>query len=215
MDWFQTLYNYCERQTDSFWSEPLNALTNLMFVILGLAVAFKTKKDKFCFLLSVQIIAIGIASFTFHTFANLLGALLDVLCIILFGMTYIYGVNRRFMNASYFASILLAIFLIPFSFIVSFAVILSLGELNGSSWYISFAILFLIYSFLTRKTFPDFSLALFYCTPFFVISIIFRSIDYIFCNSIPFGTHFIWHILNGILLSALVLFFYRSSKPST
>ena len=213
MSWFHPFNNYCERQITDFWGEPVNALTNLIFVVLGLTLVFKTKTNKYCFYLSIQIIAIGIASFIFHTFANRLGAVLDISSIIVFGMTYIFAVNLCFLNASYFSSFLIATLLIPFSFAVSFLTMASFGELNGSSWYISFVILFLIYAFLLRKTCSDFSRVLFYSTPFFVISIIFRSIDQAFCNIIPVGTHFIWHIMNGILLSSLVWSFYRLSEP--
>ncbi len=212
MDWFQNLNNYCERQTSDFWGEPVNALTNLIFVLVGFVLAFKTKKDNLCLCLSVQIIFIGVASFIFHTFANRLSALLDVACIIFFGITYIFGVNLRFLNTSYLVAILLATLLIPFSFVISFLTVITVGEINGSSWYISFVVLFLMYSFLLKNVFPNLSRALFYCAPFFVVSIILRSTDFIVCNSIPLGTHFIWHIMNSFLLGALVWFFYKSAK---
>ena len=214
MDWFQPLNNYCERQFAGFWGEPVNALTNLTFIILGMALALKTKTNKFCFYLSMQIIFIGIASLIFHTFANSLGALLDVLSIIVFGTTYIFAVNLCFLNAGYFLSFFIAILLVPFSFVVSFLTVAAFGDLNGSSWYISFVILFLIYAFLMREISTQFSRVLIYSTLFFLISIIFRSIDQAFCNIIPVGTHFIWHIMNGILLSLLVWSFYRLSDPN-
>ena len=213
MDWFHPLNNYCERQLAGFWGEPVNTLTNLIFIALGLILALKTKANRFCFYFSLQIIAIGIASSIFHTFANNLGAFLDIASIIVFGMTYIFAVNLCFLNVSYFLSFLIAMLLVPFSFAVSFLTMVSLGELNGSSWYISFVILFLIYAFLLRRICSDFSRVLLYSTAFFVLSIIFRSIDHAFCNIIPVGTHFIWHIMNGILLSLLVWSFYRFSKP--
>jgi len=34
--WTQAINNYCERMSDAFWAEPLNALTNIAFVIAGL-----------------------------------------------------------------------------------------------------------------------------------------------------------------------------------
>lgn len=212
MDWFQPLNIYCERQTFGFWSEPVNALTNLIFVALGLILSVKTKDDWFCFFLSLEVIVIGLASFIFHTFANLIAALADILSILLFGMTYIFVVNLRLMNVNYLLSLIIAICLIPFSFCISFITIIIFGELNGSSWYISFVILFLVYSYLLRNRCPDISIALFYFAPLLAVSIILRSIDHNFCNNIPLGTHFLWHIINGILLSGLVWYLYRTSK---
>ena len=123
-------------------------------------------------------------------------------------MTYIFAVNLCFLNVSYFLSFLIAMLLVPFSFAVSFLTMVSLGELNGSSWYISFVILFLIYAFLLRRICSDFSRVLLYSTAFFVLSIIFRSIDHAFCNIIPVGTHFIWHIMNGILLHIMIQIYH-------
>ena len=143
-----------------------------------------------------------------------MGALLDIVSILVFGMTYIFAVNLCFLNVSYFLSFLIATLLLPFSFAVSFLTMVSLGELNGSSWYISFVILFLIHAFLLRRICSGFSSVLLYFTAFYVISIVFRSIDHAFCNIIPVGTHFIWNIMNGILLSLLVWSFYRFSKPN-
>ena len=33
MDWFRAVNGYCERTDASYWSEPLNALTNAAFLI--------------------------------------------------------------------------------------------------------------------------------------------------------------------------------------
>jgi hypothetical protein len=38
----------------------------------------------------------------------------------------------------------------------------------------------------------------------FAISLTFRSIDMTICPSLAIGTHFLWHLLNGIVLYILV-----------
>jgi len=212
MDWFQPLDIYCERQSIGVWNEPVNALTNLAFIILGFLLAFKTKKDKFSFCLSNQIIIIGIASFSFHTFANPIAGLIDIFSILLFGMAYISFVNYKLMKLGLLISIILALLLIPFSFFIYLVTVFFFGELNGSSWYLSFIILFLIYFFLLKSKFHELSLTLLFCFIFFSFSLVLRSLDNHLCDLIQVGTHFIWHIMNAILLSLLVWFFHRSSN---
>ena len=43
----------------------------------------------------------------------------------------------------------------------------------------------------------------------FAISLTFRSLDGPLCNVFPLGTHFMWHILNGVLLGWLLLTMIR------
>ena len=122
MVFFQSIDIYCERQSIIFWSEPINALTNFFFIIIGFLLFIKTFQDKLCKLLSLELILIGFCSFLFHTFANIATAILDTFSIILFGFTYLFGANVRFLNFSYLLSAIGVIFFIPFSFIVTFCI---------------------------------------------------------------------------------------------
>lgn len=36
MDWTQAIDIYCERTDADFWSEPINALSNAAFMVVGL-----------------------------------------------------------------------------------------------------------------------------------------------------------------------------------
>jgi hypothetical protein len=36
------------------------------------------------------------------------------------------------------------------------------------------------------------------------VSLFFRSIDNAICESVPLGTHFLWHLLNGLVLYLLL-----------
>ena len=38
MNWFETIDGYCERIDASFWSEPLNAVTNVIFLMTAIWV---------------------------------------------------------------------------------------------------------------------------------------------------------------------------------
>jgi len=42
------------------------------------------------------------------------------------------------------------------------------------------------------------------------VSIVFRSVDQLTCSIIPIGTHFLWHILNAVMLGWMVLVIHRA-----
>ena len=43
----------------------------------------------------------------------------------------------------------------------------------------------------------------FWQTPWFTVSLVFRTVDNQVCGGFPLGTHFVWHLLNGVLLFLL------------
>lgn len=50
----------------------------------------------------------------------------------------------------------------------------------------------------------------------FLASLTFRSIDDAICSHVAIGTHFLWHILNGVVLylSMRALILNRSNGPA-
>ena len=42
-----------------------------------------------------------------------------------------------------------------------------------------------------------------------LVSLTFRSVDERVCDHIPLGTHFLWHILNGIMLGWMIEVYRR------
>jgi len=68
MDWTQAVDQYCERMGPEFWAEPVNAVTNLAFVLAALVVW--PRAVGLGRVLAVILVAIGIGSFLFHTFAQ-------------------------------------------------------------------------------------------------------------------------------------------------
>jgi hypothetical protein len=39
----------------------------------------------------------------------------------------------------------------------------------------------------------------------FVVSITFRALDHHVCDAVPIGTHFMWHLLNALMLGLLLV----------
>ena len=73
--WSTPIDLYCERVTPAFWAEPLNALSNIAFLIAAYA-AFDLwrrlgKNDPVILALIMVVAVVGVGSFAFHTLATL------------------------------------------------------------------------------------------------------------------------------------------------
>ena len=89
---------YCERVSGDFLAEPLNAITNLGFILVGL---FILKGQSFSGrILGVITTLVGLGSLTFHTFATTWAAALDVGFIALFILVFAYLVPLKLWNLS-------------------------------------------------------------------------------------------------------------------
>src|SRR3546814_7159311 len=89
---------YCERVGPGLWSEPLNLVTNLAFILAGvlLVVALRragpaVRRDPAIIGLAVLVLVVGIGSGLFHSFATRWAALADVIPIALFILFYQLG----------------------------------------------------------------------------------------------------------------------------
>ncbi|MEM9127298.1 MAG: ceramidase domain-containing protein, partial [Pseudomonadota bacterium] len=84
MDWTTTIDGYCERLDAGFWAEPINALTNIAFLLAAAVMAWRTRRlqSPLCTALVVVLAAIGVGSFLFHTFATVWSAMTDVVPIV-------------------------------------------------------------------------------------------------------------------------------------
>ena len=192
---------YCERTDASFWSEPLNAVSNASFILAAIAIILMARQrgqsSLGLNLLIALALCIGTGSFLFHTFATRWAVIADVLPIVLFQIAFIAIYSRDVARASRLtvAIILLAFFATGYGFSQ-----LPDEWLNGSLQYAP-ALLFLgglaLYHRLNHLAGPNL-LIIGVCT--FVISLTFRSIDMAVCETFPVGTHVFWHLLNGLVL---------------
>lgn len=99
MDWFTPIDIYCERVSAAFWAEPLNAISNLAFILAALWGWIEAKRrdllDPMTMILILLAGMIGIGSFLFHTFANTWSSLADVIPIWTFVLLFILVALRR------------------------------------------------------------------------------------------------------------------------
>ncbi len=203
MDWLQPIDEYCERLDASFWSEPLNALSNLSFIIAGVILLRRARRlgDMTGQLLALNILAVGIGSFLFHTLAVRWAMLADVIPITIFILFYLAVALRRFLNLR---PALIAGAVAAF-IVASYAVVPQLEPLMGTTGaYVPALIAIIVVSFASGAKSPFVAKSLMATGLVFAISMSFRAIDMPVCDADPYGTHMVWHILNGIVLYMLV-----------
>lgn len=192
---------YCERLAPGLLAEPLNALTNLSFIIAAFFVFRLTKaQQKFdakTKLLIFLLLAIGTGSASFHTLATKAAMLADVLPILLFQIAFIwlYALDVMKINALRTSLLFLAFMVCTIT-----AEQIPAGILNGSLSYAP-AFLFLSgFALWHWKNARVEKYTLVAAVLAFLLSLTFRSIDMALCPSIAIGTHFLWHLLNGLVL---------------
>ena len=203
MDLSKPIDIYCERLDIGIWAEPINAVTNIAFILAAIIMWLRCKNLVEGKILSFLLFSIGCGSFLFHTYAQTWAALLDVTAILIFILTYIFVANRRFLVWSKMVSLIGVILFFPYQLLL--VSILSNIQFFGSSvQYIPVAILIFIYSGLLRKSEPNLSRGLFIGAAILCLSIISRTVDEPLCSILSVGTHFIWHILNAIMLAWMI-----------
>ena len=94
---------YCERTDGAFWSEPVNALTNVVFLFAAAAALrllityrYRIRGAGMLWLLLLLAVGIGVGSFLFHTLASPWAAVADLLPIALFAMVALGTILSRF-----------------------------------------------------------------------------------------------------------------------
>lgn len=192
---------YCERIDPSLWAEPLNALSNLAFFLAAFFAWRALRRQpatRDLRALALLIAAVGAGSLAFHTLATRWAMWLDQGFIMVFMLTYLHRFLVRLPRWSGWAA---GAGLLGF-------VALDIGlqralaglPLNGSQAYASaFTVLALmtVWAVLRqREAAAPLGIAL----GTFVISVSCRSADQVLCATWPWGTHFVWHLLNATVL---------------
>jgi len=215
MDWFAALDNYCERLGPGFWGEPLNSLSNASFIVsavlLGQRWRDSARRTPGGLLLVALVLAIGIGSLLFHTFANRWSSLADVVPITVFIHVYFLLALNRFLGLKWWLAAAATLALFAASPLIGRA----LTPLFGSSaFYLPALIAIFSVALAARRRNPVVSASLFAAGCVFALSLAFRAADLPLCDLHPQGTHARWHLLNGVLLYLLVALYLRiTARP--
>jgi len=217
VDWFREVNGYCERTDPSYWSEPVNALSNLAFLVAAVLCwhLSRGRRDWGVTALILVLGLIGIGSYLFHTHAQVWALFADVLPITGFILLCIHLATVRFFGLPVWAGPLAVLAYFPYSAAVSRAVEATVGGLNGSVSYIPVPILIGLYAALLWRRRPETARGLAIGTAVLALSLFFRTIDAAVCGAFPLGTHFLWHLLNGAMLGWMILVMLRASPAGT
>lgn len=214
---FAALDIYCERTDASFWSEPVNALTNVLILaagLFGLAQVRGKKTGIFAEVLCWWVIVIGLGSLLFHTTAIELTKWADIIPIATFTLAMAVFCLRRFSRLSWLKT---AIYFVSYFAVISVVTWLVPSWLreatNGTTAYLPalggyafFGIVALIYG----------SAAGWYCIACAAIlfaGFVFRAIDQDVCQAFPLGTHFMWHVLIALMLTVTLTAVAKYGAP--
>lgn len=202
---FESIDVYCERLTPEFWAEPVNAISNIGFVMVGIWFLYRARKSSaqpMVVFLSAMIVTIGVGSFFFHTYANTLTLFGDLVPIFIFTSAYLFHSLRQYL-AWPPARTWTALAVVVGSMILTQTLVPS-GFLNGSILYAPPLIaLFSIAHALRKKRRPEW-LLYHVAALVFAVSLALRTLDYAVCDGFPLGTHFLWHLLNAACLGLLM-----------
>ena len=208
MDLTAQLDGYCERIDPSFWSEPVNAITNAAFLIAALYMWHRSRGLPNAQALCAVLFAIGVGSFLFHTYATTWAAIADVTPIAVYVLLYIFLATRDFWRQNTLTSLGAVLLFFPYAY-VTVPLFEMLPILNVSAGYGPVPLLILIYAFGLRNRAPETARGLAIGATIILISLTFRSLDMPVCENLPLGTHFMWHILNGIALGWMIEVYRR------
>lgn len=268
---------YCERVGVGFWAEPVNAITNVAFIIAGVLCLMMARRvgrlDGPVIWLGGLLIVIGIGSFLFHTFATVWAVMADTGPILLFILSYFTVAMNRYIGLGWGKSFMLTLgflgalitaatmsrgagpaILIPsaetmvqsIAFWAAFALALGTMVLARAPFSQALAVAvgfpaaaWVIAEVVSVLTGPGISgwesyfpamlallgigvwlitrghaagMWLIAVAGIFTVSLSFRTLDSTICQVFPLGTHFLWHILNAVVLGTLVVAVIRHGQ---
>jgi hypothetical protein len=190
---------YCERVGMGLLAEPLNAVSNVSFLLAAWAAWVVAKRTGALSAGVRALIAIGasvgIGSILWHTYPTMLTLILDSVPILIFIMWYIWlyvrnvvGMRPPFAVASAAAFLLATLLAFPFA-----------GVLHGAFVYTPGLVVTLVLGLFHARERRAARFTLLAAAGVYLAALFFRTIDNEVCPVLPIGTHFLWHILIGLV----------------
>lgn len=208
---------YCERAGPGWWQEPANTLSNVAFFLAAAAAARRFRETPGLSLgngwdlalLIALVVAIGVGSTLWHLLAIRWAALADEIPILLFISVFLPSFLHR-------------VGALPLPWVLFWFGLFQAANfglrglfppdfLNGSIFYgPAWATLGILVAWLGLRGSPlgrDFALT----WALFTLSLALRTGDLWVCEGWPVGTHFLWHLLNAVVLYRLVAALVRQA----
>ncbi|WP_299282439.1 ceramidase domain-containing protein [uncultured Tateyamaria sp.] len=194
---------YCERMGPGYWAEPINAVTNAVFVIAAVIMWRRSADVPLARALSVILGLIGLGSYLFHTHAQVWAAIADSTPIAAFILVYLFAINRDVWGMRPWVAGGATALFVPYA-VVTVPIWQAVPVLGVSAGYVSVPVLILIYAALLWRRTPALARGFVIGAAILFVSLLARSVDEMLCAHVPVGTHFWWHILNGIMLGWMI-----------
>jgi hypothetical protein len=223
------VFLYCERGTnEALLAEPVNAASNGAFLLAALAgltlllVRPRDERSADHYLLIGLVFLIGLGSLAFHLFATSATELADVLPIGIFMLVYLGFALNRFLGVPVGWSVLLVI---GFTALMAATMQVKCWDggigvpgpevqevkpcLNGSLFYLPALGALIVVGLLLEEKRHRAAPYLLWAAAILAISVTLRTLDMALCDRIvldgrKIGTHFAWHVLNGLALFLLL-----------
>ena len=208
MDVLDAVDGYCERLGPGLWAEPLNALTNLAFLIAAAVMWRRAGPDRMGQALALALAVIGVGSGLFHTFANRLTGLMDVLPILGFILLYLFASSRDLLGLRTPVALVATLAFLPYA-ALTVPLWSRVPGLGSSAGYMPVPVLILFYAWLMRGRSASTARGLAIGAGILLLSLLARTMDGPLCARWPAGTHFLWHILNAGMLAWMILVYLR------
>jgi hypothetical protein len=190
---------YCERVGMGLFAEPLNAVSNVSFLLAAWA-AWALAGRVGALSAGVRVLiaigaSVGVGSILWHTYPTMLTLVLDIVPILVFIVWFIWlytrnvvGMRPLFAVASVAAFLVATLLAIPFS-----------GVLHGALVYTPGLVVTLVLGVFHAREQGVERFTLLAATGVYLAALFFRTIDNEVCLVLPIGTHFLWHLLIGLV----------------
>ena len=203
--------SYCERTDASYWSEPVNAVSNVSFVVAAVVTwrIARAAGDRTAMLLALAAGSIGVGSYLFHTHATRWAMQADIWPIRAFVLLFVGFAVVRFLDAPRWVGVAAAAGFAAVT-AATIAIARAVGlTFNGSIGYAPVPVAMVLMCGLVFRRDRRAAFGMLVAAAVFVVSLALRTVDRELCSSVPIGTHFGWHLLNGLVCGMMILVFIR------
>lgn len=211
---------YCETPIFGEYFQPLNTISNFVFILVAILFHVRLKKAKridFRFKVFFwMMIVFGLGSAAWHTYPTFWTWIWDVLPPSLFFVYLNYFLFIRILPSVRLGQIWFVIALI-WTFVMTFVLQYAFDKsLNGAETYISqmaFQVALGVYAYLRKNSVAKW---VFLMIGIFLVQLFFRQNDRTFCDSWPYGLHFLWHLSGGFTfyLGLYIIYFTKIASQN-
>jgi hypothetical protein len=199
---------YCERTSEAWDAEPLNAISNFVFFIAAWAVWHLQRQRPNAALrcpigaLSIVIAMVGSGSLTIHTVATRWAEWADAVPILVFMIVYCWSILTAFFRWPFWMKFMSTLVFFAATFFLESDALETF--LWGGAMYVPTLVFLVAAGIGIWSADAGAGRAIFAAAGLFAFSLAVRILDQPLCSTIPIGTHCFWHFFNAGVLFLLL-----------